>query len=214
MYQMNHQHYPFQLEPLPFAYDALEPYIDQTTLHFHHDKHMNTYIDNLNKALNPYPQLHNQSLEELLCHLEAIPEEIRTAVKNNGGGVYNHQLYFASMHHSKTTENFPAGEIANKISEYFDSYKDFQSEWKKAALQLFGSGYVWLVYDKGALEIVCTPNQDIPPILCKKPLLLLDVWEHAYYLDYQNRRSAYIDAFFSVINWSKVDQRLQIYTKS
>ena len=208
---MKQQHYPFQLEPLPYSYDALEPFIDQSTLHFHHDKHLQTYVDNLNKTLAPYPQLHNKTLEELLCNLDDIPADIRTAVQNNGGGVYNHQLYFASMHKSNSVEKHPHGEIAAKIAECFGFYDVFKTKLKEAALGQFGSGYAWLVYDNGSLEIVKTPNQNIPPIHCKKPLLLIDVWEHAYYLDYQNRRNAYIDSFFSVIHWNKVEERLQSY---
>lgn len=160
---MNQQHYPFQPEPLPYAYDALEPFIGQSTLHFHHDKHLKTYVDNLNKTLAPYPHLHNKTLEELLCNLDDIPENIRTAVQNNGGGVYNHQLYFASMHKSNSVTNHPHGKTAIKIAERFGFYDVFQIKTKRSRTRInLVQDMLGLVYDNGRLEIIKTANQNIP----------------------------------------------------
>ena len=179
---MLEEHYPFVAQPLPYEYDALLPVLDEETLHFHHDRHYQTYVDKLNATLADYPQLQQMSLTELLTSedniLASLPEEARKSIHNNGGGVYNHQLYFTSMHKSNSVENHPHGEIAAKIAECFGFYDVFKTKLKEAALGQFGSGYAWLVYDNGSLEIVKTPNQNIPPIHCKKPLLLIDVWEH------------------------------------
>lgn len=206
---MKQAQYPFPIQPLPYGYEALEPYISQSTLYYHHDKHYKTYVENLNKALEGYPQFHHTPLVELLCNLDKIPAEIRTEVQHNGGGVYNHQLYFNSM--SKPTEgaNLPHGELSEQIEANFGSFSAFQAKLKQASLGQFGSGYGWLVYDNGALKITQTPNQNIPPLWCEQPLLPIDVWEHAYYLDYQNRRGDYIDGFFAVIDWEKIAKRLQ-----
>lgn len=199
------QHYPFSLQPLPYGYDALEPQISAETLHFHHDKHLQTYVDNLNKALENAPDLHNCSLEELLTCLDKIPEKIRTAVRNNAGGVYNHQLYFDAMGPAKDEK--PCGALGEAIQSTFGSYDEWKKQMREAALAQFGSGWAWLVFDqKCGLHIVKTPNQDTP--LCSaKPILLVDVWEHAYYLQYQNRRAEYIDNWFSIIDWKKADSR-------
>ena len=194
--------YPFQLPELPYAYDALEPYIDRKTMYFHHDRHMQTYVDNLNKALASYPEYHFRTLEELLTHLDDLPEEIRTAVRNNGGGVYNHDLYFDLM--APPGQAFP-----EELAEAFGGEDNWKRQMKAAALGQFGSGFAWLVRDpSGALKILALPNQDNPLSLGMQPILPLDVWEHAYYLKYQNLRSDYIDSWFHLINWEEVLRRM------
>lgn len=198
-------HFPFQLEALPYPYDALEPVLSERTLHFHHDKHLQAYVDNLNKALEPYPALHQKTLEELLVNLECLPCPIRDAVRKNGGGVFNHQLYFNLM--QPPCRELPNVKIIEKITNTFGSYEQWKSKMKEAAMAQFGSGYAWLVCKNGNLEIVKTPNQDTPCFKTCKPLLLVDVWEHAYYLDYQNRRVDYVEQWFSLINWNEVENR-------
>lgn len=195
--------YPFTLPPLPYAYNALEPIIGRRTMHFHHDKHMQAYVDNLNKALAPYPAFHNWTLEQLLTNLSDLPAEIRTAVRNNAGGVYNHLLYFDGMSGRETR---PSPLLRAAIADEFGSYKEWKSKMKEAGMGVFGSGWAWLVLDdRGRLAIVQTPNQDVPHPL--RPLLLVDVWEHAYYLQYQNLRANYLDAWFRLINWPLVEKR-------
>lgn len=197
--------YPFKLKPLPYDYDALEPYIDRETMHFHHDKHHQTYVDNLNKTLENYPELHKKTLVELLQNLEVLPEEIQTTVRNNGGGVLNHNLYFDGMTPASTKA--PEGKLAEAINQAFGSFENFKETFKKAALGRFGSGWVWLVSDEnGNLKIISTPNQDVPMNLKVNPILEIDVWEHAYYLKYQNRRAEYIDNWFNVIDWKKAEE--------
>ncbi|HJB08151.1 MAG TPA: superoxide dismutase [Candidatus Enterocloster faecavium] len=196
------QTYPFSLPPLPYAYDALEPYIDRETMHFHHDKHMKTYVDNLNKALEPYPQYHHWTLERLLLQQDELPDSLKTSVRNNGGGVYNHDLYFSLM--------APAGQqpLAG-VTEAFGGDEQWKAQMKSAALGQFGSGFAWLVSDSsGALSIIALPNQDNPLSLGFYPILPLDVWEHAYYLKHQNLRGDYIDQWFHVINWEGVKERM------
>jgi Fe-Mn family superoxide dismutase len=201
------KHYPFTLEPLPYDYDALVPYIDARTLHFHHDKHLQTYVDNLNKALENYPEYHDCSLEDLLLQNEELPDEIRTAVKNNAGGVYNHELYFACM--GKVNHSMPSGALLDAINESFGSFDQWKEEMKAAALAQFGSGWAYLVEDEDAkLSIVKTPNQDTPLPMGLKPVVLVDVWEHAYYLQYQNRRAEYVDNWFATVDWDAVALRL------
>ena len=196
-------HYPFPLMLLPYSYDALSPHIDACTLHFHHDRHLKTYVDNLNKALAPYPDLHNWTLYQLLTNLEKLPAEIRTSVKNNGGGVYNHQLYFDSM---TGNQNTPDPILMQALQNAFGSYDEWKKKMADAAASVFGSGWAWLVSnDDGTLRIVTTPNQDTP--LPLRPLLLIAVWEHAYYLQYQNLRAEYIKNWFCVIDWDKVKNR-------
>lgn len=194
--------YPFRLPELPYAYHALEPFIDQRTMYFHHDKHLKTYIDNLNKALEAYPEYQTWTLEELLTRLSELPEELRTPVRNNGGGVYNHEMYFHLM--------APAGQpFSTEVAEAFGGEDNWKRQMKAAALGQFGSGFVWLVRDTtGALKIIALPNQDNPLTIGLQPILPLDVWEHAYYLKHQNLRSDYIDDWFHVINWNAVEQRL------
>ena len=195
-------HYPFTLEPLPYAYDALEPVLDARTLSFHHDKHLQTYVDNLNKALEPLTDLHDRSLEALIAGLDDVPEESRAAVNNNAGGVYNHQLYFRCMGNGGGR---PTGALATAIDSAFGSFDQWKEEMKAAALHQFGSGWAWLIADaQGGMHILSTANQNTPLAYDVRPLLLVDVWEHAYYLQYQNRRADYVDNWFSVINWDVV----------
>ena len=195
--------YPFSLPPLPYAYDALEPYIDQETMHFHHDKHMKTYVDNLNKSLEPYPQYHHWTLERLLLQLDELPDSLKTSVRNNGGGVYNHDLYFTLM--------APAGQQPlAEVAEAFGGEEQWKAQIKAAALGQFGSGYAWLVSESsGRLSVMKLPNQDCPLSMGLRPLLCLDVWEHAYYLDYQNRRADYVDNWFHRVNWHFVQERYE-----
>lgn len=202
---MNKQTYPFSLMPLPYEYDALEPYVDKETMHFHHDKHHQTYVDNLNKTLANHPQLHGLKLPELLANLAEVPAEIRTAVRNNGGGVYNHNLFWEAMTPKSTGK--PIGKLAKAIDESFGSFENFKAEFKKAALGQFGSGWAWLVCDSaGKISIITTPNQNTPLEQGLLPVLLLDVWEHAYYLKYQNRRGDYIDNWFNVVDWQQAEK--------
>jgi len=191
----------YQLPPLPIEYDALEPFIDEKTMHFHHDKHHQTYVDNLNKALEKYPELQEKTVEELL-QSKKIPEEIRIPVARNAGQHWNHSFFFSILKKGTT----PHGEILKEINKKFGSFDNFKTEFTKSSTTLFGSGWVWLVYNKGKLEILQTPNHETPITNKITPVLVLDVWEHAYYLKYQNRRAEYIEAFFNVINWDKVEE--------
>ncbi len=205
---MKEETYPFIARPLPYEYDALIPVLDQETLSFHHDKHYKTYVDNLNNALADYPELQGMSLRELLININSLPAEIRTAVRNNGGGVYNHELYFDSMKSPMGQE--PSGILAEAIDRDFGSYKQWKEQMKQAAVGKFGSGWAWLVTDKkGNLSIVQTANQDVPDLEELTPLLLVDVWEHAYYLQYQNRRADYVEGWFDLINWRKAGKRYE-----
>lgn len=192
--------YPFKAKPLPYTYDSLEPYISTETLHFHHDKHYQTYVDKLNAALKDYPQFQNLSLENLLKNLNDIPEAIKTAVTNNAGGVYNHELYFAGM--TAPSDSVVSNELTNEIINNFTSYEDWKNEMKNAAISVFGSGWAWLVKNNdNGLQIVTTKDQFVPDLNIYTPILLIDVWEHAYYLDYQNLRPNYADNWFKLINW-------------
>lgn len=207
--EMEKLQYPYSLPPLPYAYDSLKPAISEKTLYFHHDKHLQTYVDNLNQAIEKCPACKNESLEVLLKHPEQIPQESRTAIRNNGGGVYNHILYFNCM--SPNGGELPSGRLAKALCDWFGSYENWRTQMKSAALDVFGSGYAWLVRnDNAALSITQTANQDTPLEQGLYPLLNIDVWEHAYYLDRQNRRSEYIDAWFGLINWSYVQKRYNV----
>ena len=192
----------FELPELPYAYDALEPHIDKETMNIHHTKHHNTYVTKLNDALEGQDELQNKTVEEIISNLDAVPENIRTAVRNNGGGHANHSLFWKIL--TPNGEGEPTGELAEKINEKFGSFDKFKEEFANAAAGRFGSGWAWLVLNNGELEITSTPNQDSPLMEGKKPLLGLDVWEHAYYLKYQNRRPEYISAFWNVVNWEQV----------
>ncbi len=196
--------YPFVNEPLPYAYDALEPYIDEKTMHLHHDKHLQTYIDNLNKLLEPYSQFQEWSLEELLFNIASLPAELQTGVRNNAGGVFNHRFYFENL---KNPSGEPTGMLAKAIKEEFGGLEAFKEKMKAAGLSVFGSGYAWLVVDAlGRLAIMTTANQDTPLPLGLCPVLNLDVWEHAYYLKNYNMRASYIDNWFKVVNWEQAEK--------
>ncbi|HEY9577251.1 MAG TPA: superoxide dismutase SodA [Pseudobacillus sp.] len=197
----------FQLPELPYAYDALEPHIDKETMNIHHTKHHNTYVTNLNKALEGQDELANKSVEEVIANLDAVPESVRTAVRNNGGGHANHSLFWQLL--SPNGGGEPTGELADAISSKFGSLDKFKEEFAAAAAGRFGSGWAWLVVNNGELEVTSTPNQDSPIMEGKTPILGLDVWEHAYYLNYQNRRPDYISAFWNVVNWDEVTKRYQ-----
>lgn len=200
--------YPFVARPLPYEYDALVPVLDAETLTFHHDKHYKTYVDNLNSALSDYPELQKKSLTELLTDISTLPGAVQTAVRNNGGGVYNHELYFDSMREPAGQE--PDGALAEAIERDFGSYRQWKEQMKPAAVSKFGSGWAWLVADKdGRLSIVQTSNQDVPDLEEYMPILLVDVWEHAYYLQYQNRRADYVESWFGLINWRKAGKRYE-----
>jgi superoxide dismutase, Fe-Mn family len=199
----------FSLPALPYPADALEPHIDKTTMEIHHDKHHGTYVTNLNKAIESAPNLAGKSLEELLANNCAIvPENIRTAVRNNGGGHANHSFFWPIL--TAKGGGAPSGEIASVISSNFSSFDSFKEKFNAAAVGRFGSGWAWLVKDgKGKFEIISTANQDSPLMEGKKPILGLDVWEHAYYLKYQNRRADYIAAWWNVVNWGEVNKQLK-----
>ncbi len=194
----------YSVPPLPYAYDALEPHIDRATMEVHHDKHHQAYVDKVNAALDGTP-LADTSIEDVLKDLGQVPEEKRTAVRNNGGGHYNHTLFWESMRSGGGGE--PGGELAAAIDSAFGSFADFQAKLKEAGVNQFGSGWSWLVRDGSGLAVVGTPNQDNPISAGKTPLLGVDVWEHAYYLKYQNRRPDYIDAWWNVVDWSRVAER-------
>jgi Fe-Mn family superoxide dismutase len=192
-----------ELVKLPYAYDALEPHIDARTMEIHHSKHHATYVANLNNALQPYADLQGKSLEALLKDLNAVPEAGRTAVRNNGGGVFNHNMYWMMM--APKAGGVPKGEVAKAIDAAFGSFSAFQEQFTKAALGRFGSGWAWLVVDKtGKLAITSTANQDSPISEGLRPILTVDVWEHAYYLKYQNRRADYVAAWWNVVDWEAV----------
>ena len=197
----------YTLPDLPYAYDALEPYIDEETMHLHHDKHHNTYVTNLNAAIEKYPELGEKTVEELLSDMDAVPTDIKTAVRNNGGGHANHSFFWEIMAPNAGGE--PTGAIKEAINEAFGDFSSFKEEFKKAAAGRFGSGWAWLVMENGKLAITSTANQDSPLMEGKTPILGLDVWEHAYYLKYKNVRPDYIAAFWNVINWDEVNKRFQ-----
>lgn len=200
--------YKYELPQLPYSYSALEPYIDKETLTIHHDKHHATYVNNLNTALENYPELQERTLEDMLTNLNTVPESVRTAVRNNGGGHYNHTLYWESMGPDKGGK--PTGVLGERIDRDFGSFDNFKETLSKAAIGRFGSGYAWLVEDtEGKLSVVTTANQDTPLSEGYNPLLLIDVWEHAYYLKYQNRRADYVSAWWNVANWDNAAKRLK-----
>lgn len=196
----------FQLPPLPYAFNALEPHIDARTMEIHHDKHHAAYTNNLNKALEESPDLQSKSIEQLLASLDSIPEKIRPAVRNNGGGFANHNLFWEIMGPNKGGE--PGGDLANAITAAFGSFATFKEQFAAKGVGQFGSGWAWLVAEPGrSVSLTSTPNQDTPLMQGKTPLLGVDVWEHAYYLNYQNRRPDYIAAWWNVVNWDEVTRR-------
>jgi Fe-Mn family superoxide dismutase len=191
---------------LPYEYNSLEPYIDEETMKIHHDKHHKAYFDKFIAAIKDYPELHDKPIEEILSDLENISEKIKQAVINNGGGFYNHSLFWEILSKNKPFEE--NSEIGQKVIKKFGSFENFKQEFSNQSASVFGSGWAWLVYDKitRQIEIIKTSNQDSPLSLGKIPLLGIDVWEHAYYLKYQNKRPEYIEAFFNIINWEKVEE--------
>ena len=195
------------LPPLPYPSDALEPHIDKMTMEIHHGKHHNAYVTNLNAALEKAPELQSKSLEDLVKGISSVPEAIRTAVRNNGGGHLNHSMFWQIM--APRAGGAPTGAIADAINSSFGSFDKFKEQFKAAAGARFGSGWAWVVDNGGKLAIESTPNQDNPLMDGKKPVFGIDVWEHAYYLKYQNRRPDYIDAWWNVVNWAEINKRLR-----
>jgi Fe-Mn family superoxide dismutase len=197
---------PYEVPPLPYDYAALEPHVDEQTMRVHHDKHHQAYVDKVNAALEG-TEWANAPIEDVLRSLERIPDDKRTAVRNNGGGHYNHTLFWESMDPEGGGE--PDGELADAIASAFGSFSDFQGALKDAGVNQFGSGWAWLVQDGGSVAVVATANQDNPISEGKTPLLGVDVWEHAYYLKYQNRRPDYIDAWWNTVDWGAVASRFE-----
>ncbi|MBD2092737.1 superoxide dismutase [Microcoleus sp. FACHB-1515] len=196
------------LAPLPYDYAALEPYIDAQTMQLHHDKHHAAYVNNLNAALEKYSELQGRSAEDLIRDFNQIPEDVRGAVRNNGGGHVNHTMFWQIMAPNAGGE--PTGAIAQVISETFGDFNNFKQRFNDAGLKQFGSGWAWLVLDQdGKFQVTATPNQDSPITAGQKPIMGNDVWEHAYYLKYQNRRADYLNAWWNVVNWEEVNRRLE-----
>lgn len=200
--------YPFTLGNLPYDYSALDPHIDQETMTLHHTKHHQAYVDNLNKALDDEPEFKKYSIEELLTNLEALPQKIRERVRNHGGGHFNHTLFWDLM--TPQAQQKPTEQIELEINKHFGSFDSFKAEFDKAALSRFGSGWAWLcVNQHGGLVVTSTPNQDTPLAQNLYPILALDVWEHAYYIKYRNKRAEYVSAWWNVINWQHVEKLYQ-----
>ncbi len=197
---------PFEVPPLPYDYAALEPHIDARTMEIHHTKHHQTYVDKLNAAIEGHDNLQYDHVDELLKNFDSVPENIKGAVRNHGGGHSNHTLFWSIMGPDRGGE--PTGEVAAAISDAFGSFKEFQEKFNATATAHFGSGWAWLVLDAGKADVISLPNQDSPLIQGKTPILGLDVWEHAYYLKYQNKRPDYIEAWWNVVDWDQVNQRL------
>ncbi len=202
---------PHQLPPLPYSFDALEPYIDAKTMEIHHGKHHAAYVNNLNKALEGHTDLQKLSLTELLAQLNKVPENVRTAVRNNAGGHYNHSMFWKIM--KKGGGGEPRDELAEAIKKTVGSFADFKTKFTQTAMGRFGSGWAWLFIKDGKLAIDSTPNQDNPVIDGGKPVMGLDVWEHAYYLKYQNRRNEYIEAWWNVVNWDQISENYSLAKK-
>jgi Fe-Mn family superoxide dismutase len=198
---------PHELPKLPYGFEALEPYIDTQTMQIHHGKHHQAYVNNLNAALDKHPELHKKNLNELLTGIATVPEDIRTAVRNNGGGHSNHSMFWEIMGPKAGGE--PGGKLADAIKKAFGDFTKFKEQFAQAGVGRFGSGWAWLITNGGKLSIESTPNQDSPIMDGKKPILGLDVWEHAYYLKYQNRRPDYIAAWWNVVNWTEVGKRFE-----
>ncbi len=194
----------YTLPDLPYAYDALEPYIDVEPMHLHHDKHHNTYVTYLNAAVEKHPELAEKSVEELISSMSTVPEDIQTAVRNNGGGHANHSFFWEILAPNAGGE--PTGDLKAAIDETFGSFDELKAEFKTAATGRFGSGWAWLVLDNGTLKVTSTANQDSPLMEGQTPVLGLDVWEHAYYLKYKNVRPDYIEAFWNLVNWEKANE--------
>jgi len=195
----------FTLPQLPYSYDSLEPYIDAQTMQIHHTKHHQTYVDKLNAALEKYPELLNKNVEDLISDLDSVPSEVRSAVQNHGGGHANHSLFWVLL--TANSPKKPLEKVQTQIEKTFGSFEDFKTQFTQAGVNRFGSGWAWLVVNQGKLEITATANQDSPLSQKQVPILALDVWEHAYYLKYQNRRPEYIENFWNVVNWAEVEKR-------
>ncbi|MES0359379.1 MAG: superoxide dismutase [Anaerolineales bacterium] len=195
----------FDLPSLAYAYDALEPSIDAMTMEIHHSKHHNAYVNNLNAALEKHPELAGKSLEELVTNINSVPEDIRTAVRNNGGGHFNHSLFWTVM--SPNGGGEPSGDLAAAIGDAFGNFASLKESFSKAAATRFGSGWAWLGFKNGKLAVLSMPNQDVPMMEGLTPILGIDVWEHAYYLKYQNRRPEYVSNWWNVVNWNEVASR-------
>jgi len=199
---------PFELPPLPYDYAALEPYIDEQTMHLHHDKHHQTYVTNLNNALQGKGEFENLQIEDLIRRINEVPEDIRTAVRNNGGGHVNHTMFWEIMTPGGAKE--PTGDLASAINQTFGSFDAFKTQFNDAGTKRFGSGWAWLVVaQSGALQVISTANQDSPLMDGQYPVMGNDVWEHAYYLKYQNRRPEYLAAWWNVVNWDEVAKRYE-----
>jgi superoxide dismutase, Fe-Mn family len=201
----------YVLPPLPYPFDALEPYIDAKTMEIHHDKHHGAYVANLNKALEGQPDLIKLPVDELIAHLDRVPENIRTAVRNNGGGHSNHSMFWKIM--KKGGGGEPKGALADAIKSAFGSFADFKSKLSAAAMGRFGSGWAWLQFQNGKLTIESTPNQDSPIMSGNKPVMGIDIWEHAYYLKYQNRRAEYVEAWWNTLNWDDITNNFEAAKK-
>jgi Fe-Mn family superoxide dismutase len=200
-----------EVPPLPYDYAALEPHIDETTMHLHHDKHHQAYVTNLNAAIEKHPELANRPAEELLRKLDTVPEDIRAAVRNNGGGHVNHTMFWQIM--KPTGGGDPTGKIADQIKKDFGSFEDFKKQFNETTAKQFGSGWGWLIYDGGKLKIITTANQDSPLSQGHFPVLGNDVWEHAYYLKYQNKRPDYLAAWWNTVNWDEINKRFELAGK-
>ncbi len=200
-----------EVPPLPYDYAGLEPHIDATTMHLHHDKHHQAYVTNLNAAIEKHPELSKHSAEELLRNLNTVPEDIRTAVRNNGGGHVNHTMFWQIMKPNGGGE--PTGKIAEQIKKDFGSFEDFKKQFNETTAKQFGSGWGWLISEGGKLKIITTANQDSPLSQGHFPILGNDVWEHAYYLKYQNKRPEYLAAWWNTVNWEEIDKRFQLAGK-
>lgn len=201
-------YYPFENLPLPYGYNALEPFIDEKTMQLHHDRHLQTYIDNLNAILEENPRLRMLSLKQLIMYSSRLPRRLRNSVRNNAGGVYNHRFFFDGLINPAPAA--PSGNLETAIIRRYGSFDNFKEAFKNAALSVFGSGYAWLVVDRGMLRIVTTANQNSPIEQCLCPVLTIDVWEHAYYLKHFNLRADYIDDFMRIINWDRAEK---LYTE-
>ncbi len=196
----------FKLPDLPYSYDALAPYISADIQHLHHSAHHATYVKNLNTALEKHPEWQNKTIEEIITSLDNLPEDIKTTVRNNGGGHYNHSMFWKMM--TPKAQGKPQGATLDKIQHFFGEFETFKDQFSQGATKIFGSGWQWLIIENGELKLMSTPNQDSPLSQGKKPLLGLDVWEHAYYLQYYNKRADYISAWWNIVNWEYVSQLL------
>jgi Fe-Mn family superoxide dismutase len=201
------QTYPFSLPPLGYDFDALAPFIDAETMELHHDKHHQAYVDNLNKALADHPDLHGNTLEELLAKVDSLPDAVKTAVRNNGGGHANHSMFWTLM--KKNENGAPSGSLAEAIDRDFGSFEAFKEKFNEAGVKQFGSGWVFLIAAGGKLEIKSMPNQDTPLMQGVEPIMGNDVWEHAYYVSYRNRRPEYLKQWWNVVNWDEVQRRYE-----